>query len=108
MHPLLGRHTHASIALDRFNHEGGDCICGSATCPWWSAIESCWFTPFLPDLDWHNDDVASAVTEDVLYWLAPQLSESDLGGHIEGLTRLLESQFVVRDRKIDIHLTWYN
>ncbi len=44
--------------------------------------------------------------EDVLYWLAPQLSESELGGHIEGLTRLLESQFVIRDRKIDIHLAF--
>lgn len=52
-----------------FNHPDGDCVCGSATCPWWNAIESCWFTPLLPDLDWRSDEVAAAATEDILYWL---------------------------------------
>lgn len=30
------------------------CICGSATCPWWRDIERCWFTPYLPDIDYSN------------------------------------------------------
>ena len=44
--------------------------------------------------------------EDVLYWLGPVLPQSDLSAHLEGLARLLESQFVVRDRKIDIYLAF--
>ena len=44
--------------------------------------------------------------EDVLYWLGPQLGATELIGHIEGLARLIESQFVIRDRKIDIYLAF--
>ena len=44
--------------------------------------------------------------EDVLYWLGPQLPETELMGHIEGLARLIESQFVIRERKIDIYLAF--
>ena len=44
--------------------------------------------------------------EDVLYWLGPQLGANELVGHIEGLTRLIESQFVIRDRKVDIYLAF--
>ena len=44
--------------------------------------------------------------EDVLYWLGPQFPAVDLVGHIEGLARLIESQFVIRERKIDIYLAF--
>ena len=44
--------------------------------------------------------------EDVLYWLAPDLSEAELRGHIEGLARLIESHFVLRDRKIDVQMAF--
>ena len=44
--------------------------------------------------------------EDVLYWLGPQLGANELVGHIEGLARLIESQFVIRDRKVDIYLAF--
>ena len=44
--------------------------------------------------------------EDVLYWLGPQLPTTDLVEHIEGLARLIESQFVIRERKIDIYLAF--
>ena len=44
--------------------------------------------------------------EDVLYWLGPQLPATEMIGHIEGLARLIESQFVIRDRKIDIYLAF--
>ena len=44
--------------------------------------------------------------EDVLYWLGPQLGATELIGHIEGLARLIESQFVIRNRKIDIYLAF--
>ena len=44
--------------------------------------------------------------EDVLYWLGPQLPTTELVEHIEGLARLIESQFVIRERKIDIYLAF--
>ena len=44
--------------------------------------------------------------EDVLYWLAPELNANDLRGHVEGLARLVESHFVIRDRKVDIQMAF--
>lgn len=44
------------------------CFCGQGTCDWASNIKTCWFTPYLPDLDWTRTDVAQAATADVLWW----------------------------------------
>ena len=44
--------------------------------------------------------------EDVLYWLGPELGANDLRGHIEGLARLIESHFVIRDRKVDVQMAF--
>ncbi|MFM5918333.1 MAG: EAL domain-containing protein [Novosphingobium sp.] len=44
--------------------------------------------------------------EDVLYWLAPDLTANELRGHIEGLARLIESHFVLRERKIDVQMAF--
>jgi len=44
--------------------------------------------------------------EDVLYWLAPELSEVEMRGHVEGLARLIESHFVLRERKIDVQMAF--
>ena len=44
--------------------------------------------------------------EDVLYWLAPPLAESELTGHLEGLARIIESHFVIRDRKVDVQMAF--
>ncbi len=44
--------------------------------------------------------------EDVLYWLAPELNANDLRGHVEGLARLIESHFVIRDRKVDVQMAF--
>lgn len=44
--------------------------------------------------------------EDVLYWLAPSLPQQELQGHIAGLSRLMESLFLVRGRKIDVHVAF--
>lgn len=44
--------------------------------------------------------------EDVLYWLAPTLSTRELEDHLTGLARLIESQFELRGRKIDIHVAF--
>ncbi|NOZ87992.1 MAG: hypothetical protein GXP49_17365 [Deltaproteobacteria bacterium] len=50
-----------------FNHPDGDCICGS-TCPWSTSIETCWFDPFLPDLNWKNTHVVEQLISDAEYW----------------------------------------
>lgn len=64
-HPYFARHR-----VDGwFERADGSCICGSPTCDWANHIEQCWFTPYLPSFDWSSDDVASAVTSDVLWWL---------------------------------------
>ena len=44
--------------------------------------------------------------EDVLYWLGPELTANELRGHIEGLARLIESHFVIRDRKVDVQMAF--
>jgi glycosidase len=46
----------------------GDCICGAEDCDWAGNIETCWFTPYLPDLDWSRADVVDAVTGDLVGW----------------------------------------
>jgi glycosidase len=51
-----------------FNHPDGTCICGT-TCPWATHIIDCWFTSYLPDLDWRNQDVDDQLTSDVVWWL---------------------------------------
>ena len=44
--------------------------------------------------------------EDVLYWLGPALPIDELSGHLEGLARLIESQFIIRERTVDIHVAF--
>jgi glycosidase len=46
-----------------FANGDGDCLCGATDCPWSSEIEDCWFTPYLPDLDWSEPEVRSAQLE---------------------------------------------
>ncbi len=52
-----------------FNHPDGSCLCGTPTCPWTTDIIDCWFTPYLADLAWQNQDVADQLTSDVRWWL---------------------------------------
>lgn len=44
--------------------------------------------------------------EDVLYWLGPTVSTDELQDHLSGLAMLIESQFELRGRKIDIHVAF--
>ena len=47
---------------------GQDCLCGQGSCDWATHIKTCRFAPYLPDLDWANDEAARAATDDVLWW----------------------------------------
>ena len=47
----------------------GDCVCGSADCPWDEYIDTCWFTPYLADLDLRQGDVLQRQVDDVAWWV---------------------------------------
>lgn len=44
--------------------------------------------------------------EDVLYWLGPLTSKQELEDHLAGLACLVESQFELRERKVDVHVAF--
>jgi glycosidase len=45
-----------------------DCVCGEGTCDWGAHIKTCWFAPYLPDLDWMSDVPAHAASDEVMWW----------------------------------------
>jgi glycosidase len=53
-----------------FNHEDdpSSCVCG-VNCDWGAHGQDCWFTSYMPDLQWWNPDVARQITRDVVFWL---------------------------------------
>ena len=54
----------------RFNGDDGEaCVCGSPGCSWGEHIETCWFTPYLADLDWTNPEVVTAQTDEIAWWV---------------------------------------
>ncbi len=65
---VVPNHVHKEHPYAR-EHEGwfhaDACVCG-VSCAWGPA---CWFTPYLPDLDWRIDAVAAQNTADLIYWL---------------------------------------
>jgi glycosidase len=54
-----------------FNHEDDptSCVCGVGACDWGAHGQDCWFTSYMPDLQWWNPDVARQITRDVVFWL---------------------------------------
>jgi glycosidase len=44
------------------------CVCGQGSCDWGAHIKTCWFAPYLPDLDWTNVEAARAAAAEVLWW----------------------------------------
>ncbi len=45
------------------------CQCGGVQCPWFSHIEVCWFTDYLPDVRWAEVETLEAQVEDALWWI---------------------------------------
>ncbi len=45
------------------------CLCGQGSCDWGKHIQTCWFAPYLPDLDWGNEAAGRAATADAMWWL---------------------------------------
>lgn len=59
-------------------HDGPDqCVCGTPNCGWGERIQTCWFTPYLPDIRWEHPDAMRAGVDDALFWA----NQFDLDGY---------------------------
>lgn len=56
-------HTYVSEHPDWFDP---GCVCGDEGCDWDSHARDCWFTDYLPDLDYRKHDIVMQVTDDTL------------------------------------------
>lgn len=45
------------------------CVCGNPECPWGPNIQTCWFTPYLPDVRWQKLASAEASIDDTAFWM---------------------------------------
>jgi glycosidase len=50
-----------------FNGDGS-CVCGGTNCDWNTFALVCWFTPYLPDLNYGDYDAVTAMIDDALFW----------------------------------------
>jgi len=46
------------------------CMCGGPDCPWTTHIETCWFTAYMPDVDFSARGALDAQVEDALWWMS--------------------------------------
>ncbi|MEQ9322351.1 MAG: alpha-amylase family glycosyl hydrolase, partial [Polyangiaceae bacterium] len=44
------------------------CVCGTASCPWSEHIQTCWFTPYLPDVRWQSPEAMATTLDDADWW----------------------------------------
>lgn len=58
-----------------FNGDGS-CVCGGPGCSWDDRPVDCWFTNYLPDVNWANTGAQDAFIEDSIWWL----TEADADG----------------------------
>ncbi len=58
-----------------FNGDGS-CVCGGPGCSWDDRAVDCWFTSYLPDVNWANTAAQDAFIEDSIWWL----TEADADG----------------------------
>lgn len=58
-----------------FNGDG-TCVCGGSNCGWDERRLDCWFTSYLPDVNWTNMPMADQMVSDAWWWLV----ETDADG----------------------------
>jgi glycosidase len=69
-HPYYQMHSRAAVGdASWFNDGPTECVCGDPGCDWGTFIESCWFGPELPDLNWRDPEVVEAGVQDLLWWM---------------------------------------
>ncbi|MBX5482179.1 MAG: glycosyl hydrolase [Myxococcaceae bacterium] len=59
----------AAHRLDGWFNTGNSCVCGESQCDWEARRLDCWFTPYLPDLNWRNAQASEQLAEDALWWI---------------------------------------
>ena len=69
-HPYVQEHP------EWFHTVESGCVCGTVGCDWTARRLDCLFTPYLPDVDWTNNEAAEQFLSDSLWWL----EEFDLDG----------------------------
>ena len=73
---------------DGWFNVGNACVCGAPGCDWDTHALDCWFTSYLPDLDWRSTPMADQLASDVRWWL----EEGDLDGfRIDAAKHLLHT-----------------
>jgi glycosidase len=65
---LVLNHVHEdhSYVSERPDWFGGGCVCGTAGCGWEEKPVECWFTGYLPDLNYKNHEITTRVLADTL------------------------------------------
>ncbi len=54
---------------DGWFNVGNSCVCGSPGCDWDARALDCWFTPYLPDLDWRSSAMGDELAAGLRGWL---------------------------------------
>jgi neopullulanase len=79
---LVINHVHEEHPYYRDHKDSGwfntasSCVCGTGGCDWEARRLDCWFTRYLPDLNWRSTQLTDRMIEDALYWV----KEADLDG----------------------------
>ena len=66
---FVANHVHEECSLwqehsdDGWFHESYPCE------PAWDKLIECWFQPYLPDLDYTNDEVVETMTDNAIFWI---------------------------------------
>lgn len=63
LHPYVAQHP------DWFSTLPNGCICGTENCDWTGRRLDCLFKPYLPDVNWLNNDASNAMIADAMWWL---------------------------------------
>lgn len=63
-HPYFVEHQR-----DGWFNGDGSCVCGGPMCSWDDRPLDCWFTNYLPDVNWTNMGVADQMLDDAMWWL---------------------------------------
>ncbi len=62
-HPYVAQHP------EWFHTLPNGCICGTEGCDWTTHRLDCLFRPYMPDIDWTNNDASETFIADALWWL---------------------------------------
>lgn len=70
-------HTYVTThRTDGWFNGDGSCVCGGPGCSWDDRPVDCWFTNYLPDVNWASTGAQDAFIEDSIWWL----TEADADG----------------------------